>query len=211
MIQRESEWSNEWIQIWGIHQLNQWMEGQSTQMGLPPSYTVQPRARFLSTWVHPIFFLFLFFFLPPIVIMEQHLHFVHLKFYTMVMRRWNGKNDIWFLFLWIINAMIRPGYCVFLEPFLNFLNTFWLFSLVFGCVAQKLTWKCSNIFPFFFFNRSLASSHFQLGIHRVWICLQYLFTKYMCDSLAGARTFCYPVCIFYFFYFWEPCFVFFPF
>lgn len=153
MIRRESEWSNEWNQIWGIHQLNQWMEGQSTQMGLPPSYTVQPRARFLSTWVHPIFFLFFFFFLlPPIVIMEQHLHFVHLKFYTMVMRRWNGKNAIWFLFLWIINAMIRPGYCVFLEPFLNFEH---ILTFQFGvgvcCTETHLKRQEDSPPPFFFF------------------------------------------------------------
>ena len=56
--QRAIEWSDEWNPDLGIHQPNQWMEGQSTQMGPPPGSTTGHN--FFSTWVHPVLFLFVF-------------------------------------------------------------------------------------------------------------------------------------------------------
>lgn len=158
---RVIEWMNPDL---GIHQPNQWMEGQSTQIGPRPGYTVQPRARIFSTWVHPVLLFFCFVFSISVVIMGDH--FPYWEFLFLHKQWWwedEMLRDSDFYFHFIINIMIRRESCTFLETFLNFehalrlsslvlyigvfLFFFFLFSFFFSCTKfQKITWRCSNVF-----------------------------------------------------------------
>ena len=111
------------------------------------------------------------------------------------------KTTYWFLlFPLIIDIKIRPEWCIFLKTknkktILNLEHTLRLSSLVLGCVfffifffahrLKKFTWKCSNAF---LFTLHMLKVTFSLGVHWVWVCLQYLFTRYdMCGSCEFGR------------------------
>lgn len=89
----------------------------------------------------------------------------------------------------------------------NSLNTLWLSILVFGCFyflhkLQRFTWKCSHVF---ILTLHLLQVTFSLGVHSVWICLKYLFTRYDVWQLCvwqgqGHFVIQYFCCCFFFLY-----------
>lgn len=116
------------------------------------------------------------------------------------MRRWNVKTTYWFLFPLIIDIKIRPEWCIFLttknkKTILNLethiatvqfgIGVCFFFYYFFAHKLKKFTWKCSNAF---LFTLHLLKVTFSLGVHWVWVCLQYLFTRYdMCGSYEFGR------------------------
>lgn len=181
------------------------MNGRSKHTDRPASrlYCSTTGQNFFSSWVHPVL-LFTFFFFFFRFSCNHGITFSILWTFiftqTMVMRRWNVKTTYWFLFPLIIDIKIRPEWCIFLKTknkktILNLethiatvqfgIGVCVFFYYFFAHKLKKFTWKCSNAF---LFTLHLLKVTFSLGVHWVWVCLQYLFTRYdMCGSYEFGR------------------------